>query len=150
MTHHGNIKVLDLSWNSIGLSKKKAFSQKLAEVLSTQENLIHLDLSHNQIKKEDCSIIAQGLAPNHTLWGLHMIGNEANMDTKGFLISEREKKFGAAITAEHLARRINGRRMVIMRKEDGKYRSADNCWICEGWNETLFEWPQCIFVSNMT
>ncbi len=141
MVHYTNLRVLDLSWNSIGQSKKKTFATKLAEVFATQENLVHLDLSHNKIRKEDCSIIAQGLAQNHSLWGLHFIGNEGHMDVKGFLLPDKDQWSGE-VTAEHLAHRISGRRMVITRKEEGgKYQSADNCWICEGWNEVHFQWP---------
>ncbi len=147
MVHHSNLRVLDLSWNSIGLSKKKAFATKLAQTLIEQENLVHLDLSHNKIKKEDCAVIAEGLAQNHTLWGLHMIGNEGRVDAKGYLIPDKDRE----ATAEHLAHRINGRRMVIVRKEEGTTeanQSADNCWICEGWNEAHFDWPPRIFLLS--
>ena len=144
MSGHSSLKVLDLSWNSIGLSRNKAFSHKLAETFTTQENLVHLDLSHNQLKKEDCSIIAQGLAQNHSLWGFHILGNEGRIDAKGFLTAEKERAPGLSLAAEHLTHRINGRRMVTLHQNPiTRESSSDNCWICEGWNETLFEWPSC-------
>eukprot|EP00831_Metopus_contortus_P064510 TRINITY_DN57734_c0_g1_i1.p1 TRINITY_DN57734_c0_g1~~TRINITY_DN57734_c0_g1_i1.p1 ORF type:complete len:512 (+),score=72.03 TRINITY_DN57734_c0_g1_i1:91-1626(+) len=137
--HHGNLKIVDLSWNSLGSTRKKGFATGLANLLVNQDNFIHLDLSHNNIKAEDCNIIAEGLAENHTLWGLHMIGNEAQVDSKGFLQINQEKVQFDKITAEHLARRINGRSMVIAHQDGERLRTADNCWICEGWNEVSFK-----------
>jgi hypothetical protein len=146
MARHSNLKVLDLSWNSIGLSRNKAFAHKLADTFQTQENLVHLDLSHNQLKKEDCSIIAQGLAQNHSLWGFHILGNDGHIDAKGFLTAEKESSPGLSLAAEHLTHRINGRRMVTLHHNPiTRESNSDNCWICEGWNEVLFEWPSRIF-----
>ena len=47
--------------------------------------LIHMDLSHNGFTKSDCAVLAEGLQKNRTLLGLHMIGNECNTDTLGFV-----------------------------------------------------------------
>lgn len=41
---HGNVRVLDFSWNSIGTFRGKLFATQLCELLSTQHNLIHLDM----------------------------------------------------------------------------------------------------------
>ena len=87
--HNGNIKVLDLSWNTIGASKSKSFPGQMAELLSTQENLVHLDISNNRLSSQDCTVIARGLSENHTLWGMHIIGNDAKIDAKGFIVAGR-------------------------------------------------------------
>ena len=45
------------------------------------KTLLHVDLSHNNFKKVDCEIIEEGLKENHTLFGIHMIGNEVNTNS---------------------------------------------------------------------
>lgn len=45
------------------------------------KTLVHMDLSHNNFKKSDCEIIDQGLKENHTLLGIHMVGNELNTNS---------------------------------------------------------------------
>ncbi|MDR3547220.1 MAG: hypothetical protein P4M11_02900 [Candidatus Pacebacteria bacterium] len=133
---NGNTRVLDLSWNTVGATKSRAFPTKMAELLSTQENLVHLDLSNNRLDADACEIISKGLKDNHTLWGVHIIGNEAKVDAKGFMHAGKAE---TNVACEHLAHRINGRMMVVWPSPEE--REVDNCWICEGWNEVLFEWP---------
>ena len=135
-----NIKVLDLSWNSIGTFKSKVFANQLAEVLTGQENLLHLDISHNNLKDEECRTVACALSTNHTLWGMHFVGNSTYaLDSKGFL-----RESGSSIGVEHLEIRINGASMVVSNteQEEAKLKRTHNCWICEGWNEAMFEYPQ--------
>ena len=139
---HSNIKVIDFSWNSLGTFKGKVFANQLAEVLTTQENLLHLDISHNKFKPEDCRTISCALATNHNLWGIHMLGNGTYaVDAKGFL---HEESFSTSIGTGHLESRINGVRMVVANteREATKIKRINNCWICEGWNEMLIEWPR--------
>ena len=49
------------------------------------KTLLHLDFSHNSFKKQDCQIIDEGLTDNHVVLGIHMLGNELNTDSLGFL-----------------------------------------------------------------
>ena len=44
------------------------------------KTLIHLDLSHNNLRKQDIIMMEEGLRDNHTLLGIHMVGNELNTD----------------------------------------------------------------------
>ena len=78
------IKSLDLSWNSLGTNKGMVFANAMVELFPT-ENLVHLDISHNQLSYEACQKISDELADNHSIWGLHCRGNCAEIDVKGFM-----------------------------------------------------------------
>jgi len=134
-------KVLDLSWNALGSGKAKMFAARFAEFLSYNHGLVHLDLSNNNIKQPECNVISLGLNSNHTLWGLHFSGNKARIDAKGFFQTERIQSDNH-IESRHLSPRIHGVQMVLTGKNEEikKLRKSDNCWICEGWKETLFEY----------
>ena len=45
------------------------------------KTLIHVDLSHNNFKTYDCKVIEDGLKENHTIYGIHMVGNEIDTDS---------------------------------------------------------------------
>lgn len=45
------------------------------------KSLIHLDISHNNFKRGDCDLIEEGLKDNHTLLGLHMVGNDVDTNS---------------------------------------------------------------------
>ena len=42
-------------------------------------------MSHNNIRLDDVEIIAKGLKENHSILGLHFVGNEGDVDVKGFV-----------------------------------------------------------------
>ena len=67
------MKLLKLSKIKIG--------EELAKMFKSNKALLHLDLSHNNLKKQDCEIIEEGLSDNHTLLGIHMVGNEVNINS---------------------------------------------------------------------
>lgn len=142
LARNSNVKIVDLSWNIIGSNNSKEFAIEFSKLLGSQESLLHVDISHNRIDTESCRIISEGLKQNHSLWGLHIMGNEGKVDTKGFLLSG---KLEHTISMEQFARRINGRSMVQKPVIEDEKTESDNCWICEGWNEVLFEWPPSKF-----
>lgn len=86
-----HLRVVDLSWNVIGLimcgssSKPGKIGNYWAEVFETNKKLIHLDLSFNKIGMEDTEIMAEKLKLNNTLYGLHFQGNCGKIDSLGFL-----------------------------------------------------------------
>lgn len=91
----GGIRRLSLAWNRLGSGKhpdvlKKQQSAKCARQLTNIfqecEALFHLDLSYNGFDAEDCATMAAGIASNHTLFGLHLVGNEAAIDDSGFIV----------------------------------------------------------------
>lgn len=50
------------------------------------QTLIHLDFSNNDFAAPEVEIIAEGLKENHSIMGIHMIGNEAVTDAMGFIV----------------------------------------------------------------
>lgn len=84
---NSDLKVLDLSFNSLGKSMNRiTCAPQIGEFLSKDNEMIHLDLSNNQFNKYDSLIISQGLVPNKTLYGFHYTGNYGYVDSRGFLI----------------------------------------------------------------
>ena len=64
---------------------QQGFSEPWAKAFRKNESLIHVDMSHNNIRLDDVEIMADGLKQNHTIMGLHFIGNDGDIDVKGFL-----------------------------------------------------------------
>jgi hypothetical protein len=63
-------------------------SVKISAKCSNNKTLIHVDFSHCGFSKDECEVMNEGLKQNHTILGLHMIGNEMNTDPLGFLKEE--------------------------------------------------------------
>merc|ERR1719487_199614 len=74
----------------------------LGSVLQEGETLFHLDLSYNGIAFKDCEILAERIRGNHTLFGIHMAGNEARVDDAGFIVAV-EPRHGADALPVHEA-----------------------------------------------
>ena len=64
---------------------------------------MHLDISYNYFSKNECEVIAELLSSNHTILGLHAIGNDCIIDSKGFMIPT---EFTGKIQQSHFFRRI--------------------------------------------
>lgn len=126
LVKNNTLMVLDVSWNSMGKSKLSA--ESIGKALKSNYTLAHLDLSYNSITSEDAQIISEYLISNHTLLGLHMIGNTCEVDTKGF-ISISSKKH---IKKGHFYQRM------IDRPEFAQEKLNVNCWVCEKWVEVTF------------
>lgn len=75
---------LDLSFNMLGNRKNGEFGNKMGEACN-KGYLRHLDLSYNSMDKNECETFAKAIHENHTLWGLHMIGNDCIVDSMGFV-----------------------------------------------------------------
>jgi hypothetical protein len=94
-SHNSSLKLLDLSWNSIGSGRSDGEMQfisvpavhALADYVENtmSAGLLHLDLSHNQFSYADTSIFAEGLLTNHSLYSLKFDGNNGFIDTLGYL-----------------------------------------------------------------
>ena len=104
--------------------------------------LVHLDISHNHISYEDCEYIATYIKTNHSILGIHVDGNDMNIDALGFI---HPNHTGDVNHNQHYGKNIlsysmNTSHAVMKSKIDAvrKIRNKNNCWICEGWKETEF------------
>jgi len=95
----GKLQRLDVAWNRMGSGSHSADETRRREALITARiwgevfkhgnTLFHLDLSYNSFNVDECEAIAEGLQSNHTLFGIHLVGNEATVDDMGFVIPLR-------------------------------------------------------------
>lgn len=76
--------------------------RELSEMFRLNKTLIHLDLSQNNITKLNCEKMMEGLKMNHTLLGIHMGGNDCDLDSQGFM-----KDANKDVSNLHLLTRIN-------------------------------------------
>jgi hypothetical protein len=99
------------------------------------KGLVHLDLSHNGFRKSEIEIMNEGLKENHTLLGIHMIGNEVTTDSLGFFsINEIKGESDNNCSISHILSRISPKLdMGNVRKNKLQLNCTSNCWICEGW-----------------
>eukprot|EP00928_Gymnodinium_smaydae_P022519 TRINITY_DN18885_c0_g1_i1.p1 TRINITY_DN18885_c0_g1~~TRINITY_DN18885_c0_g1_i1.p1 ORF type:complete len:1190 (+),score=260.08 TRINITY_DN18885_c0_g1_i1:212-3781(+) len=90
----GRLSQLSLAWNPLGggehadarrRKEASACARMLGDIFSDSKVLFHLDLSYNGFSASDCGVLGEGLAANHTLFGLHLNGNDATMDDFGFV-----------------------------------------------------------------
>lgn len=103
----GQLWRVNLAWNRLGQRCQASQSQvnhdrasctceacracsrtvlALARVLSEGTVLFHLDLSYNGFCSAHCAALGEALRHNHTLFGLHVTGNEASIDDVGFIV----------------------------------------------------------------
>lgn len=125
LCENNSVKVLDLSWNAIASPLGDNSIPSFGKAIKQNSKLYHLDLSNNYLDQNDCKIIGDALVSNTTLIGLHMDGNGAILDNKGFLqlnvISSRTRN-------THIYKPMLGKRT----------RNLENCWVCQHWNEVIF------------
>jgi len=91
----GKLRRLSLAWNRLGSGAQRDPERRkdaqtsakiLASVFQEGSTLFHLDIGYNSINAEDCAVLAKGLENNHTLYGLHLVGNDATVDDLGFVV----------------------------------------------------------------
>lgn len=69
-------------------------AHKWSQTLRKNRSLIHLDLSFNHYNIPDMQIIGEGLKRNHSILGIHFMGNDCKVDELGFI--QPEKVWNAA------------------------------------------------------
>lgn len=124
-----SIRVLDLSWNSLASPNEENCPKALAEMFRMNSKIVHLDISNNMLGMSDCKELRTGFLENHTILGLHIEGNHAEIDGKGYL---------TATEAANTYNSLNNSR--IMHRTKGLKKKNKNCWICQKWNEIEFKW----------
>lgn len=65
----------------------------MGEALLICREMKHLDISHNKIKWEVLQIFGEVIKDNHTLWGLHLLGNEGKVDSLGFVRTDEDNSY---------------------------------------------------------
>jgi Ran GTPase-activating protein (RanGAP) involved in mRNA processing and transport len=74
------LQYLDMSWNALGKDSTNETADALSKMLKKNTGLVHADFSYNYFTKQECEILSQGIKSNHTLYGIHMIGNQCTVD----------------------------------------------------------------------
>ena len=67
-----------------GNKRNGEFGQRMGDAVN-KGYLRHLDISYNSMDKEECEIFGKAIMENHTLWGLHMLGNECILDSMNYV-----------------------------------------------------------------
>ncbi|GMF24386.1 unnamed protein product [Phytophthora lilii] len=167
---HASLRVCDLSWNALsssgassgsgsgsssgssgGVLRPRAVVTALADSLANNKVLAHLDLSSNRLDLEDCTLLAKQLESNQTLIGLHMSGNCAVMDSRGFLIPKiqaHDEDGGGSrrLRDQHKLYSIAVFEEVHSDAGSGVFPSHlvpvvdASCWYCGLWAEHRFTW----------
>mmetsp|Transcript_30830 Transcript_30830/g.30481 ORF Transcript_30830/g.30481 Transcript_30830/m.30481 type:complete len:118 (-) Transcript_30830:539-892(-) len=116
----------------MGRYENSDVGQAISKALRINSILKHLDLSYNYFSEEECKIIGQGLSENHDLLGIHMLGNDCYIDSRGFIIPTA---YSGKIEQGHFFHRILGK---DKNKSPQRGGFSMNCWICEKWVEMIF------------
>ncbi|RHY32502.1 hypothetical protein DYB32_002510 [Aphanomyces invadans] len=133
---HVSLQTLDLSWNSFGSITTSDALRALGASLMETNVLTHLDLSHNRLLEKDCQVLSTALKGNTSIRGLHIGGNDLDIDAYGFVFPDAAQNDPAGA---HIFSRF-GFKCSKQGKNDWEKRS--NCWICERWAEVRFTWKQ--------
>jgi hypothetical protein len=136
-----SLRVLDLSWNALASPSQANCAGNLSKLFKNHQKLYHVDLSHNLFSAADCKAIQQGLNANHTVMGLHLDGNDASIDSQGFVEERDDRHPGSG----HIFVRILGSSQL---REAAAWRQISNCWICERWSEIEFVWENGVSGSG--
>jgi len=118
------------------------FAKELGEYFKEiNTELVHLDISHNNINFEDAEYLAKECKVNHRILGIHVDGNEMTIDELGFLHPMRKvSKVPNYYANSQIYYNISLDQSKVKTNNDKirKIRAKNNCWICEGWRETTF------------
>ena len=134
-------------------SKVSYFASQLCELFHNKSTeLIHLDISYNNINFVDSNAISENIKDNHTILGIHVDGNDMWVDELGFVYPIEKNKYKQnhfansqifyRIANDHPLNRSN-----VLNVQ--KLRSKNNCWICEGWREIKFHYKPNKFEGNL-
>ena len=78
------------------IQMEESIGKTWGRALKNNKALVHLDLSNNMFSEQACKLIGKRIVKNHTLFGLHMVGNCCSVDSLGFIVIDE------AITAAFL------------------------------------------------
>ena len=113
--------------------------------------LVHLDISHNSINSVDCKYLSEKVKNNHDILGMHVDGNEMEINELGFLIPlEKKQKNNRYFSESQISYSINTNYNLRKTTIDNvrKIRNKNNCWICDGFREIEFEYIPETYIDN--
>ena len=118
------------------------FAKELGEYFKEiNTELVHLDISHNNINYEDAEYLSKECKFNHKILGIHLDGNEITIDELGFLHPMKKvTKVPNYYAHSQIYYNISRDQTKSKTNNDKirKIRAKNNCWICEGWREITF------------
>ncbi len=120
------------------------FTNQLCELFHNKKTqMLHLDISYNNIGTIDSTAISEHIKDNHTILGVHVDGNDMIVDELGFVFPINKNDY----KEDHFANsqifyRIGPEHPLIKTNilNVKKLRGKNNCWICEGWKEVKFQY----------
>ena len=104
--------------------------------------LIHLDISHNNINFVDSNLLSEKIKNNHNILGIHLDGNEMEINELGFIIPVKKDSKGDKYFSEsQITYGINNNYSLRKTSIEAirRIRNKNNCWICDGFREIEFE-----------
>ena len=134
-------------------SKVSYFTSQLCELFHNKNTeLIHLDISYNNINAIDANAISENIKDNHTILGIHVDGNDMWVDELGFVFPIEKSKYKQNHFANsqifyRIANDHTLNRSSVINVQ--KLRSKNNCWICEGWREIKFHYKPNKYEGNL-
>ena len=134
-------------------SKVSYFTNQLCELFHNKNTeLLHLDISYNNINVVDSTAISEHIKDNHTILGVHVDGNGMWVDELGFVYPIEKSKYKPNHFANsQLFYRIADDHPLNISSVINvqKLRSKNNCWICEGWREIKFHYKPNKYEGNL-
>ena len=126
------------------------FAIALGEYFTKSDlSLIHLDISYNNLNSVDCKLLSEKVKTNHEILGIHVEGNEMEIDALGFITPlEKNIKNKGYFSNTHIFYGMNINNSLRKTTIDNvrKIRNKNQCWICSGFREVEFEYiPEEIF-----
>lgn len=152
-------KVLDLSWNILGnglsTGKDSSCTDEICDFITSNESILHLDLSNNAFNTKQSDHIAKALKKNHSIFGFHFTGNKGYVNSEDYLIVDENDDLGMVdVFSSHVQKKIDGCKPIksnCLNMIDNIRNLKNSCWICDNWMEQEFEWTglkqECDFSS---
>ena len=134
-------------------SRVSFFTSNLCELFHNKDTeLLHLDISYNNINVVDARAISENIKDNHSILGIHVDGNDMYVDELGFVYPIEKSKYKSNHFANsQIFYRISNDHPLIRSGAINiqKLRSKNNCWICEGWREIKFHYKPSKYNGSM-
>ena len=133
-----SLQIFDISYNNIGtMGKERSAAKALSDGFKDNKALLHVDISNCNFDGEDIEIINKGLTDNHTILGIHLLGNMGTTDTLGYV--HKSEQIDCAMCNIFTRIKPTLERGVKRNSQAISLHAASNWWIWEGWTEVKFE-----------